>query len=61
MSARPPVPFISEWQRKVASSYGILPTSAFESFVDVDGEFVLDRIQGLVCLAQERGLPIVFQ
>lgn len=37
MKSRPRVPFISEWQRKVAHTNGLAPSNAYESFVDVDG------------------------
>ena len=59
--ARKPVPFVSEWQSKAAKNIGLTPKSAFESFVDVDGEFVLLRIHNLVRVAAERRLPILFQ
>jgi hypothetical protein len=55
------VPFASEWQANVARSIGLVPSNAFESFVDVDGEFVLERLQNLVELALRRRLPILFQ
>ncbi|HEX3624545.1 MAG TPA: Imm70 family immunity protein [Verrucomicrobiae bacterium] len=61
LKQRPPVPFFSEWQRLVAKSIGLHPQNAFESFIDVDGEFLLDRLQVLVKKATERGLPILFQ
>ena len=61
MKSQPPVPFASDWQKKVAKSVGLTPSSAFESFIDVDGEFVLDRVQHLVRVAIERNLPIIFQ
>lgn len=61
MKVRTPVPFVSEWQRTVAKSIGLVPKSAFESFVDVDGEFVLMRIHNLVRVSLERQLPILFQ
>ena len=61
MKSQPPVPFSSDWQKKVAKSVGLTPTSAFESFVDVDGEFVLDRISHLATVAIQRNLPILFQ
>jgi hypothetical protein len=35
--------------------------TAYESFIDVDGEFVLERIQHLADVAFERQLPISFQ
>jgi hypothetical protein len=61
MQQRPPVPFTSEWQRFVAKSNGLTPKNAFESFIDVDGQFLLDRMQGLAKLSAERDLPILFQ
>jgi hypothetical protein len=61
MKERKAVPFVSEWQSKVAKSIGLVPKSAFESFVDVDGEFVLMRIHNLVRVALEHQLPILFQ
>ena len=61
MNQKPPVPFTSEWQKFVAKANGIMPKSAFESFIDVDGEFVLDRMLGLARLAVERNLPVLFQ
>jgi hypothetical protein len=61
MKARNPVPFVSEWQAQVARNVGLKPTNAFESFVDVDGQFVLGRILGLAKTALERRCPILFQ
>lgn len=61
MKTRPPVPFASEWQRKVAKQQGLTPTNAFESFITVDAEFVLSRIYDLAKVSLERNLPILFQ
>jgi hypothetical protein len=61
MRQQAPLPFASEWQKFVAKSIGLVPKNAFESFIDVDGEFLLDRLQRLVKLAVERNLPILFQ
>jgi hypothetical protein len=61
LKTRKPIPFTSEWQSKVARDIGLTPKSAFECFVDVDGEFVLMRIHNLVRVALERQLPILFQ
>ena len=61
MKGRPPRPFVSDWQTFVAKSTGLVPKSAFESFVDVDGQFVLERILSLASVAVDRGLPILFQ
>ena len=61
MQGRAPVEFASDWQKHVARSTGLAPTNAFETFIDVDGEFVLERMLDLASLALERGLPILFQ
>jgi hypothetical protein len=61
MKLKPPVPFVSDWQLSVAKSVGLIPKNAFESFVDVDGEFVIERIQRLVSIALEQRLSILFQ
>lgn len=61
MITRPPVPFISDWQKSAAKSVGLVPKNAFESFIDVDGEFVLERIQHLINVAIQHQLPILFQ
>jgi hypothetical protein len=57
----PPVQFRVEWQRQVGKSLGLTPESLYESFIDVDGEPLLDRLIGLCDVAIERKLPIVFQ
>lgn len=61
MKARPAVALASGWQKNVATDAGLVPRSAFESFIDVDGEPVVERLQKQVATARERGLPILFQ
>ncbi|MCK8500174.1 MULTISPECIES: Imm70 family immunity protein [Myxococcus] len=61
LSARPVVAFNSEWQRNVAKSIGLVPKNAFESFIDVDGEFLLERLRWLADFAYRQQLPILFQ
>jgi hypothetical protein len=61
MKQKPPLPFKSEWQKFAAKSTGLVPKNAFESFIDVDGKFLLDRLQRLARVAVERDLPILFQ
>jgi hypothetical protein len=61
LKARPPHPFVSHWQAKVARSIGLVPQNAFEAFLDVDGEPALERLQRLVDVARKRQLPILFQ
>ncbi|KAE8762008.1 hypothetical protein FSO04_01255 [Paraburkholderia madseniana] len=61
MKTRAPTPFISEWQNKVARSVGLVPKNALESFIDVDGELLLERIDDLAAIAIARRLSILFQ
>lgn len=61
MKEKPPLPFLSDWQKGVAKSVGLTPQNAFESFIDVDGEFVLERIHHLAGVALQSQLPILFQ
>jgi hypothetical protein len=61
LKERPAVEFGSNWQKVVAKSIGLKPENALESFIDVDGERLLDRLQNLVKKALDRRLPILFQ
>ena len=61
LKERPAIRFSSAWQETVAKSIGLDPQNAFESFIDVNGEFLLERLQSLVKNALARGLPILFQ
>jgi hypothetical protein len=61
LKKRPVVAFSSDWQKTVAKSVGLNPQNAFDSFIDIDGEFVIERLQNLVKKALERRLPILFQ
>ncbi len=61
LKERPAIEFASDWQMIVAKLVGLVPQSAFESFIDVDGEFLLERLQSLVNNALERRLPVLFQ
>ena len=61
MRNRPARPFPSEEQRKAAEARGLAPRNGFESFVDVDGEFLLGRLQGLVAVALRQNQPVLFQ
>jgi hypothetical protein len=61
MRDRPARPFPSEEQRNAAAARGLAPGNGFESFVDVDGEFLLERLQRLVAVALQQNRPILFQ
>lgn len=60
MKAQPPVPFVSSAHQKAAKTKGLTPGNAYESFINGDGEFLLDGLKRLVDLAVERRLPIQF-
>jgi hypothetical protein len=61
LKQRPAIGFPSVWQAEVARSIGLNPRNAFECFIDVDGQFLLDRLQHLAELAVQHQLPILFQ
>jgi hypothetical protein len=61
LAAIPPLPFPGDWQPSVADARALIPGNAGESFIDVDGEFLLPRLQGLVEAALTQGHPILFQ
>lgn len=61
MEDRPAVAFVSEWQAEVAGSLGLNPRNAFESFLDIDGDFLLARLQELTEFALHHKLPVLFQ
>lgn len=45
----------------IAAEAGLRHASAFGSFLDVDGQFLLERLQALVETALRRRQPILFQ
>jgi hypothetical protein len=57
----PPSGFDSGWQKEAAKLFGLRPANLCESFIDVDGELLIERLLTLCRLAQERGQPILFQ
>ncbi|GAA4222136.1 hypothetical protein GCM10022253_29910 [Sphingomonas endophytica] len=57
----PPEPLGDGWKTGVAKMFGIRPASLYESFFDIDGEPLLDRLMGLARISVERKLPILFQ
>ena len=61
LRTRPPFSFPSDWQKKVIQLTGVTPQSAFESFIDVDGEYLIERLKNLVLAAIKYRLPILFQ
>ena len=57
----PPLEFNSGWQKEAAKLFGLRPANLCESFIDVDGEPLIERLLVLCRLAQEYGQPILFQ
>lgn len=51
----------SEWQGALIRSLGLRPASLYDSFIDVDGEPLLERLIVLCKVAQATGRPILFQ
>ena len=49
------------WQSEVARSLGIKPKNLYESFFDVDGEPLIERLVQLTQISQEHGREICFQ
>lgn len=61
LAGLPAIALPDGWQSQVARNVGVAPSSAAESFIDVDGEPLVDRLRALADLAAQRGLPISFQ
>lgn len=57
----PGIQFRAEWQQQLGRSLGLKPASLYESFIDVDGELLLERLTRLCDVAVGRSLPILFQ
>lgn len=57
----PAVEFRAEWQKQVEDSLGLRPHCLYDSFIDVDGEPLLERLGRLCDVAIQNGQPILFQ
>lgn len=57
----PPSPFQADWQKQVGKLLGLKPNSLYDSFIDVDGEPLIARLQRLCEVAIENDQPIEFQ
>lgn len=60
-AALPPVAFDADWQLDLARRDGIEPGSLLESFIDVDGEPLLERLIELARTSSDTREPIWFQ
>jgi hypothetical protein len=61
MGRFPPVELPPGWQRETAQERGLKPMSLDETFFDIDGEPLLDRLVDLARVAVETRQPIWFQ
>lgn len=57
----PAVPVPSGWQESVAGEVGLRPSNLAETFIDINGDFLLDRLLVLVDVATKADAPICFQ
>ena len=62
LSVLPPAVFVpGTWQAQLAGEFGLQPSSLADSFIDVNGESLLDRLADLATFAVALGRPISFQ
>lgn len=61
LKALPSIQFPENWQRSAADQTGLVPSSLYECFIDVDGENLIERLIALSRTSIERNLPISFQ
>jgi hypothetical protein len=61
MRRLPPVELPQGWRRETAHERGLKPMSLTETFFDIDGEPLLDRLVELARVAVENRQPIWFQ
>ena len=57
----PPVVAASPWQKALMKQQGLVASNLHESFFDVDGEPLVDRLLALCRLSKDVGTSIVFQ
>lgn len=56
-----PIEHNADWVAQIMNEFDLNPSSAYESFIDVDGENLIDRLIDLTDLSIEKNLPILFQ
>ncbi|HEX7888958.1 MAG TPA: Imm70 family immunity protein [Ramlibacter sp.] len=61
MRRYPPVEINSPWKKEIAGMFGIKPETLADSFFDVDGEPLIERLKQLAQKSVEVGQPILFQ
>jgi hypothetical protein len=56
-----PDPPTDGWQAQAAKQFGVRFATLYDCFIDVDGENVIERLEGLAGRAIEANRPILFQ
>lgn len=56
-----PQAFTKEWRSDIAKEIGLKPNNLYESFIDVNGDFIIGRLKELCDLAIDKNSPICFQ
>jgi hypothetical protein len=56
-----PVSHFDGWKADVARQFGLNPTNLCDSFFDIDGEPLIERLLGLCKVARDADQPIIFQ
>jgi Immunity protein 70 len=60
--ALPPLELKSgSWQSDLAKTLGIIPSNLYESFFDVDGESLIERLLEVIQVSRARSKEILFQ
>lgn len=49
------------WQKETRKLLGLKPSNLYESFIDIDGEFLIDRLINLCSISMNENEPILFQ
>jgi hypothetical protein len=61
LSSHPASVLPEGWQRDVARTFGLSPKTLADTFFDVDGEPLLERLLGQADVSIKSGRPIAFQ
>lgn len=58
---KPPITFNNGWQDDIKKAKHLPNNNLYESFIDVDGELLIERLIDLVELSIKKDKPILFQ
>ena len=58
---KPPITFNNGWQDDLRINYGLPNNNLYESFIDIDGELLIDRLIELAEISIKVNSPILFQ